>query len=174
MLDTYKISFINLEEGNHIFKFKVEKEFFEQFDFHNIKGGNLNILVNLEKQEKLLILDFSIKGFVNSVCDICLDSFDLQVEISDRLYVKFNEIALEQIDENIIIGLDEKEINIAHNIFEIIELNLPHKRIHPINEQDENQCNVTMLNKINEHIMKKETEQKTDPRWEKLKKINLQ
>ena len=117
----------------------------EQFDFHNINGGNLNIIVSLEKQENLLILDFSIKGLINSICDICMDNFDLQVEISDRLYVKFNEVALEQIDENIIIGLNETEINIAHNIFEIIELNLPHKRIHPINEQGENQCNVKML-----------------------------
>lgn len=173
MLETYKIPLLRLGEGKHLFYFAAGKTFFEHFDFHNITEGDLKITVCLEKQPSRIVLDFNISGRINTICDICLDDIVLPIEITDRLFVKFSKVSMEQIDENITIGIEETEINIAHNIYEIIELNLPNRRIHSDNDQGEAKCNIKMIDKINKYSVKNEIKDSTDPRWEKLKNLKL-
>ncbi len=173
LLETYIIPFSNLEEGKHLFYFTAGEEFFEHFDFHNINGGNIKINVSLEKLSSEMILDFIIKGRINTICDLCLDDLALPIEINDRLFVKFSGLGKEQIDENLIIGIEETQINIIHNIYEIIELNLPIKKIHSADKQENKKCNIKMLNKIEEHSAIKEVKDSSDPRWEKLKDLEL-
>lgn len=170
---TYNIPFKNLEEGKHLFRFKIDGKFFEQFEFHNVNDGDLEVVIDLEKQKQLLILDMNIKGILNVNCDLCLDNFDLSLEINDRLFVKFSNSGEEQIDENIIVGYEETEINIAHNLYEIIELNLPYRIVHPPDRQGIIQCDKKMLKKIEELKYNSETKDLADPRWEKLKDINI-
>jgi len=170
---TYIIPFSKLEEGKHLFDFKAGNEFFENFDFQNIKGGELKIDVCLEKLSSRMILEFKIEGSIITICDLCLDEIEIPMKITDKLFVKFSGLGMEQIDENIIIGIEETELNIAHNIYEIVELNLPYKRTHPLDNEGVMKCNTSMLDKIDRLSGTNEKQDLSDPRWNKLKDLKL-
>jgi len=152
---SYIIPFKGLTEGNHPFSFIVDNEFFEKYDFSDVKGGNIIIDVLLSKKAQLLELKFSINGEINIMCDRCLEYFLLPFKYKTILYIKFGNI-FEEIEENIItIPYSEKEINILQYIYEFIHLNLPYRRIHPNYLNGKSLCNKQMLEKINQYIKNK-------------------
>ena len=175
-LRQYIIPFKGLKNGIHELEFIAGDKFFEQYELLEIKKGNINISVSLHKKPEILILDFSIKGFVNVMCDRCLDEFNLPINYSGTIYVKFSEDKFQEnknypANDLIFISSSENEINISHYIYEFIYLSLPYKRIHPYDEKGNSMCNKQMLNKIEEFTIFKKENKIEDPRWDKLKKL---
>ena len=79
-LDQFSINFINLSLGVHAFEFDLDEQFFEAYEEDEISKARVKVLVSLEKQERMLVLCFDIKGSVNVMCDRCLDQFDQPVK----------------------------------------------------------------------------------------------
>lgn len=175
-LDTYSIHFKGLKLGKHLFNFEVDKRFFDEFEEGEIRQGKLQVAVKLNKQSQMLDLKISIDGYVEVVCDRCLDNFDLPTSFNGSLYVKFGEGETEEGDEVIILSLDDSELNLAQYIYESICLNLPLQRYHGVNGSDPN-CNKEMIKKLKNHLAKngskKDETIDVDPRWDKLKDIKL-
>lgn len=178
-LNSYIINFSSLKSGNHTFDFHVDNEFFTFFEESEIKIGEINVTVKMLKANDFLQLEFLIEGIVNTICDRCLDSFDMQIEGSYELIVKFGE-AFEEIDEEtIIIPRNEYELNVSQFIYEYIHLSLPLTKTHEEYSIDGSQCNEEMVKKIEEYLVhnaghdKEEENKNTDPRWDILKNIHL-
>jgi len=161
--DEFDIPFVGLSLGIHHYEFKLGNAFFDQFDDSEIKTGSFDVKVKLEKQSSMLILDFELKGIVNTLCDRCGDKLDFPVEYSDEIIFKFGG---QQADSEsiVVISPNEHKINIASLLEEFANLSLPLKRKH-----EDGKCNAEAL-KILEQINKR-TPTEIDPRWEELKKL---
>src|SRR3546814_7423021 len=61
------------------------------FDYSIIKKGNLEVHMELDKRERMLVLDIAISGTVELVCDRCLDTFDYPLETRQQQLVKMSE-----------------------------------------------------------------------------------
>jgi len=158
------IPFSGLKTGKHEFKFKIDHTFFEAFDQALLENADLDVDLVLEKVETMLILNLSASGFSKVPCDRCGDIFEMPVNCSERVIVKFGDEEFEQTDEIIVLSPKEYEIDVSQRIYEMIVLNLPNKRLH----ENPDDCNQEVLKKLNEINSQ---EEEIDPRWEALKKL---
>ena len=171
-LKKYRINFRDLEIGTHNFTFEIEDRFFANFEKSEIQEGKVKTWVELTKEERLMTLDIVIQGEVNVMCDRCLDYFMYPIYFKGTLYVKPEEEAEEDNDEVIKIAPDDSFINLAQYFYESIHLALPLKRTHPDDENGNSTCNSEMLELLKQH-QKEANKETIDPRWEKLKHINV-
>lgn len=171
-LKKYRINFRDLEIGTHNFTFEIEDRFFANFEKSEIQEGKLESKVELTKEERLITLDIVIEGEVNIMCDRCLEYLMYPIHYKGIIYIKPEEEVQENNDEVIKITPDQSFVNLAQYFYESIHLALPLKRTHPDDENGNSTCNKEMLELIKQH-QKGENEETIDPRWEKLKHINV-
>ena len=160
----FVITFKGLSTGLHQYKFKIDKAFFESFEYFETETGNIDVELELMKEPALLDLHFKLDGIINLVCDRCLGKFNNAINGRFRLIVKFGDTYSEESEEVVVLPNTESSIDIKQFIFEYINLLLPIKRVH-VNKID---CDPTMLQKLQNLI-----EQSSDPRWDALKNIKL-
>lgn len=169
-LKKYKIRFKELDLGEHQFEFEIDNLFFAEFEKSEIQEGNLNVAVNLFKEERMITLDVHIEGAVDIMCDRCLEYFGFPIEFDGKVYIKPIIDVQEEKENTLGVEEDETEINLAQYFYESIHLMLPLKRIHPKDENGESTCDKEMLELI-EKYKRGQDDESIDPRWEKLKNI---
>jgi uncharacterized protein len=107
---------------------------------------------------------------VKTICDRCLDEFDLPLKYQWKLFFKFGEESYELTDEIIILSSSVHEINISQFIYEYIHLALPYRRIHP-DINGASGCNKGMIQKLESLKIDEIKEKNYNPSWDKLKEI---
>ncbi len=175
-LDKYKISFGSLDKGEHEFEFEVDDKFFEHFGNVPVQHGFLDVLVTLNKQETMLLLDFTMEGSIETQCAQCGDPMELELTGFNELTVKFGPEPKEESEDVIVISPKEHELNVAQFIYEYITLLIPMRNVHEEDENGESTCNPVTLKKLDQlryHEKEEDEEKENDPRWDVLKKINL-
>ena len=162
----YDITFVGLKQGSHRFRFEIGKSFFEEFPYSVVEEGNLIAELILDKKETIMIADFSVKGSVQLSCARCNELADIHIHDKMTNYYKFGTEIEE--DENLfVLSPDEYKINIAQQLYELITVALPASPSH-----DEGGCNDEMVALIKKYHRKSTENEKTDPRWEELNKLN--
>ena len=164
----YEIPFKGLCLGTHQFDFEIGDSFFKNLSYSEIEKGRVVAEVELMMESTMLIFTFSLKGYVDLVCDRCLEHYLQPLEGSFKLIVKFGEEPEEVSDEIVTIPFETAAFDLTHYFYEYIVLLLPLKHVHPDDEEGNSTCNVEMLKQINEHSKKE-----ADPRWAALKDIKL-
>lgn len=160
----FLIPFKGLSTGLHPYSFKIDKSFFESFEYFETETGNINVELALLKEPALLDLHFKLNGIVNLVCDRCLGNFSKTISGEFRLIVKFGDVYSEESAEVVVLPNTESSIDTKQFIFEYINLLLPIKRVH----ENTDDCDPSMLKKLQNN-----SEQSNDPRWDILKNIKL-
>jgi len=172
-LKEFKIPFVGLNLGEHYFEYKIDKKFFEHFEYEEFNNADVIVDVVLNKKETLLELHFKAHGTVNVFCDLTNEPYDQEIEYGFDLVVNFGDDFNNENEEILIIPHGEYEINIAQYIYELIVLSMPTKRIHPGIE--DGTLNSEILDKLEELSPKslegKNKIQDIDPRWNTLKKL---
>lgn len=169
---SYAVRISGLGEGDHIFSFELDRQFFALFEQSDICNGKVLATVTLEKKPGVLALHFSLEGEVEVMCDRCLENFMTGVSSTQSIFVKVGEIHGEVDEDVLIIGKDEHEIDVGQYLYEFIVLALPYQRIHPDDANGNSLCNPEMLKKLDAHRVKEQKRnEKTDPRWDALKGI---
>lgn len=169
MSGLFTIPVSGLKEGQHTFHFEINDKFFDLFDESEIKEGNLDAILTVDKRSSHLDIVVEITGKVKICCDRCLEMFDYPVECKNRLIVKFGNETGEEDPEIVTVPRDEHEIDMSQYLYEYIHLALPIQRIHPDDSDGKSTCDPAMIEKLKEHLI--EGEVKNDPRWEELKKL---
>jgi uncharacterized protein len=164
-LRQYVIHFSGLSTGNHQFEFEIGTKFFESIEYSELSTGDLEVTVEMEKEENLLRFDFHFEGSVDVQCDRCGDDFSLPLQGSDQLIVKYGDGYVEEDDNILIIPHSEHQINISHFIYEMIILSLPFQRIHPLDNEGNSLCDPEQIRKLEEF----KAPETTDPRWDSLR-----
>lgn len=168
----YDIAFKGLAEGGHEFDFQIDGKFFGHFENSLVDNGEADLKVNLEKRGAFLKLHITLKGWVELMCDRCLDNYRQEIKHKTELFVKFGEQEFED-GENVIWVLpEEHQINLAQIFYEYTMLSIPLRHVHPKNENGKRECNKEMLKKLKNYMNAPgEEEEQIDPRWEALKKL---
>ncbi len=169
-LSTYDIAYKGLKEGLHEFKYKIGAQFFELFEGSLIEEADIEAKVLFEKRSSLLSLTFILEGVVELVCDRCLEKYVQPVSGQSKVFVKFGEGRNENSDEIFWVPPEEHQINIAQLLYEFSVLSLPVKHIHPDGQEGNSTCEPEMLERI-EKLSHSDEEEKTDERWDALKKL---
>ena len=166
-LKDFTIHFVGLSIGNHHFDFEVSDRFFEQFEYSQLQHGSVHVFVNLEKQERIMVFDFSFDGQVEVICDRCGEEFMFPLLGKEHLIVKFGVEYKEESEEMIIIPSTEYKIDLSSFIYEYLHLMLPVRIVHPDGDGGKTSCNAEALRRL-EALAPKKT---IDSRWEALGKI---
>jgi uncharacterized protein len=170
-LRNYSIPFTGLKLGKHQFEFIITDAFFDEFEYSLVKKANLKCQVELEKQETMMILNFQINGTIDANCDRCLAQYPQQVDIREQQVAKFSEEAIGEDEEIIILTKNDHEIDLARLIYEYINVALPFITVCN-DEGNTPYCDKEMLESLNKLSANNEQTEKTDPRWDALKKLN--
>lgn len=171
-LNLFLLPFTGLKLGKHLLEYQVDEAFFNAFEYSIVKFGKCNVLLELEKQDTMLILDFTITGNVLLNCDKCLGNYTQAINVSDRLIAKFfNEDIALSTDEVVVLSKNVSEIDISTFIYEIINLAIPHVSICD-NPGKLNTCDIEILSKIDSLTtnISLDNDNENSP-WEKLKHI---
>ncbi|MEN8137819.1 MAG: DUF177 domain-containing protein [Bacteroidota bacterium] len=170
-LKEYNIPFVGLKTGSHRFEYEIKGEFFKEFEYDEFNSTALNVVLDFDKRPGLFELKFDFDGKVNVNCDVSNEAFDMELEGSLKLIVKFGEEFNDEDPEILIIPHGEYEINVAQYIYEMIVLSQPSKRIHPGIE--DGTLNSEIMKKLKELQPKDnfEEEKEVDPRWGQLKDL---
>ena len=188
----FLIPFTGLKLGEHQFEYHIENNFFDMFQYNEFNSTNIQVQVNLLKKATMLELSFYHKGTVNVPCDVTNEDFDLPINGTFHLVVKFGEEFNNENEELLILPHGEFQLNVAQYIYETIVLSIPYKRIHPdiaadyeTEEDDFNDLDfldsddLEMINEddFSEDDTNDDTDEnsdnnnETDPRWDKLKQL---
>ena len=168
------IQFSGLKSGKYEFDYVLDGSFFEDFENEELQDGKVVFAVNLEKNDRLLMIKFTWKGTVKSVCDRCLGELEVPVEGEQTLCVKFSDTETSE-DENVVyLPEDAYQIDLAQWMYEFVAVSMPMQRVHP-----EGECDPEMLKFIadeadepeDEDGVRESTNGETDPRWDALKII---
>lgn len=167
-LKQFNIPIAGLEIGSHQFDFNIDGKFFESFEVSEIHECSIDLQLSLIRQTDMIMLEFRIKGTIRLLCDRCLDPFDLPVETTESVVLKFKVRGQEAGDgEEELILPDQQEIDIRQYIYDFISLQVPYRKVHPEDENGKSMCDEEVLKKIKELSIKKNT----DPRWDQLKEL---
>ena len=166
-LTDFQITFSGLKLGNHQFDFQIEDSFFQLFDYAELNKGQINATILLKKKSNMLELELQIKGYVTLACDTCTEDYIQSIEGNYKQIVKFSDLTeTDETDEIMILPKNEHRIELAHQLYELIHLSLPTRRIHADNAE----CNQEILEKL-EELAYQEPEG-LDPRWATLQNLN--
>jgi len=172
-LKEFTIPFVGLSLGKHNFDYKINKKFFEFFEYEEFNALDVDVDLELTKKANLLDLDFHIEGFVNVNCDITNEPFNQPIVGDYSLVVKFGDEFNNDDDDILILPHGEYELQLAQYIYEYIILAVPAKLVHPGVEDGTLKSDI--LTKLEELSPKGENDKKDseeiDPRWETLKKL---
>ncbi len=174
-LKEFTIPFVGLKLGEHQFNYQISKSFFEYFEYEDFNEVNINLDVLLNKKNTMLEFTLSFKGIVNVNCDTTTEPYDQEIEGSFYFVVKFGEDFNDDNEELIIIPHGSYEISIQQYIYESIVLAMPTRRVHPgIKDGTLKSVVLKKLEELSipqEENISIEEENKTDPRWDELKKL---
>lgn len=178
-LSKYNIDIYGLEDKLYTYDIESGDAFFEELDQDIVEHGHFKAHVELNKSATMIQLHFHIEGTLGLVCDRSLESYDEPFIASDKIILKFGDHNEELTDEIEIINRNTNRINIAQYIFDFIALSLPVKKIHPSLRTDEDEdfddeeeaSLVYSSGNGDGEDDEESTNEKTDPRWDALKKL---
>jgi uncharacterized protein len=171
MSDTrsFVINYGALASGEHEFEYEINETFFQRFENSLIQKGDVDVLLVIDKKDNMLLLDFTMEGTITVQCDRCLEDLDLDIEGYNELIVKFGNENKELSENIVMMSSKEHEIDVAQYIYEYLTLMIPMRNVHE-DENGESTCDPEVIRELEKH---KIPDASSDPRWDALKKINL-
>ena len=177
-LKKYDINLAKLSFKTHRFEFSLNDDFFALFDQSYITKGNLEVIVDLDKTERLITMHFSIKGEIQLICDRSLEEFMHPIDVQEELILRFGDENKELSEDIIQITPDTQSINVAQHLFDFIGLAVPMKKLHPryqAEDDPESDEDILIFSTSTDRGMiddEDETDDKPDPRWDALRNIS--
>ena len=165
--------FSGLESGRYGYNYTLDNSFFERFENEELREGEVNFAVVLEKRERVLMFNFAFHGVVKTICDRCLGELEVPVSGEETLCVKFSDTETSDKEDVVILPEGEHQIDLAQWMYEYVAVRMPMQKVH-----EEGQCDPEMLQYISEEREPSEEDEvremgegETDPRWDALKTL---
>jgi uncharacterized protein len=171
-LDKYSIPFAGLAKGDHQFEFEIDDKFFESFENSVIQKARVHVDLDLNKAETVLTLIFRMAGSITQTCDRCLEEFEIPINFTQILLVRFGIPGVGETDDIIVISHSDHQLNVAQHIYDYLSLQIPMRVVHPDDENGNPGCNPEFLDRLKTETDENEN-QPGDPRWEILKNLGL-
>ncbi len=146
----YIIDYKTLESGTYEFDYHIDKNFFAMFDEPMAQDGDANVHATMRVSSAGLSIRLDISGTLQVECDRCLEPFDMPIDASYDLVVKYGDktTPLDEADDVITIGEDDDFLDLSQHIYEYVVLSLPARRVHPDLPDGQPGCDPEMLSHI--------------------------
>ena len=165
-LKEFCIPFSSLKPGSNSFQTKIDKSFFEAFNYSNPHDCNIDVVFDFRKETHLMDIRVKYNGITNINCDRCLGSMEVNIDGDFNSVIQFSHVEDEVIKDGIIyLPYESHQFNVAPVIYEHYLLNFPKRNIH-----QKNDCYTKQINLIEEYSVNKKSNT-TDPRWDILKDL---
>ena len=165
----FLINIAGLGNKVHEFRYTVGDAFFEHFGKEMVERGNLEAIVEVNRQETFLDVGITIRGSVVLVCDRSLEPFDFPIDRHGRILFKYADRAEEISEEIIHITRDTESIDLGQLIYEFICTSLPMRKIHPKFKDESEDEEGGIIYQTGDPT----PPDVQDPRWEKLKDLKF-
>ncbi|MBX7181290.1 MAG: DUF177 domain-containing protein [Bacteroidia bacterium] len=173
LTDEFSIQYSGLGLGTHEFDWKITDKFFEELEFSEIKKGEVDVHIVLEKRPSFMELHFEIDGEIELECDRCSVEFGYEISSDERLIVKFEEDGGEnESEEVIVLGKNDYQLDLSHHLYEFIAVQVPIRKVGCELNNDDSLCDQNVL-KLLDNLAPKTEEKTSDPRWDKLSGLEL-
>ena len=171
-MNEYKIKLGGITNGKNSFSFEIKDQFFEAFTLSDVEHAKIIATALLDKDGDKLALELQINGTINKLlCDICTEEISVNIEAETNVIIQITAEDLTSTDEIFYIKKSENSIDLAQLIFELIILNAPKRRQHPLDKQGKVTCNEEMVDLIEKYTVQEE--KSSDPRWDALKDLKI-
>lgn len=173
----FEIGISSLKNGIHEFSYSLDDAFFSSFSAQDFSKSELKVQLQMDKKDRIFLLEFEITGHLLTNCDRCGDEFEMEIWDAFPLIVKRVEDPLqmetENTDPNIAyISKQEPVMNVAKWVYEFALLSIPMQRIHPNDEYGKSTCNQKALKLLAD--METEKTKIKNPLWEGLEKFKTE
>ncbi|MEL6558728.1 MAG: DUF177 domain-containing protein [Bacteroidota bacterium] len=168
--EKYRIDIFKLSNETHDYDFDIDNDFFDLFDFSDIKEGSGSCHVTLEKSPSMITMDFNIEAGLVLTCDRSLDDFDYPIQVDEQIMFKYGDEEADLSDEVKVITQSTQSVNISHYLFEMISVAVPMKKLHPRFEESEESEDEIIYSSDNQQ--ETTDDDPIDPRWNALKDLN--
>lgn len=169
-LTKYSIPFAGMAKGNHRLQYDIDDTFFELFENSVIDKAKIHVDLDFLKAETVLTLTFHLTGTIRKTCDRCLEEFDIPVDSTQILLVRFGEPGVGETDDIIVIAHSDHHLDVAQHIYDYLSLAIPMRIVHPDDADGNATCNPEFLEKLSGSKTDEE-DHPVDPRWEALKNL---
>jgi uncharacterized metal-binding protein YceD (DUF177 family) len=166
MKSSYELIFGNLKLENHEFDYRLGKEFFDTFDSEESKDGEVDVHIHLEKAASHLDMNFTVKGWVLCSCDVCLSEIKMPIDGQYYLHVKLVDTLQPDEAELMYIDRGAFKLDLTQLLYEYTFLSLPYRKLCE-ESLNKDRCDESFTKRLNNE----ETENETDPQWDKLKDL---
>lgn len=164
----FKVNFGSLKEGKHHFDYTLTDDFFALVDQDLIQKGEVNVLLQLERSERHLTLDFQLDGWVSKNCDVCLNELQYPVKSKQSLHVKITDKEIEEQPDLISVSENEYELDLVPHLFDYVALSLPMKIVCK-DSLNRKECDPEVLKMLTDDDAS--VDNSMHPEWQKLKGI---
>ena len=170
-LECLKVDLKGLKDDETSLVFDLDDTYFSALDQAEVKKGSLHVSVSIRKASGFFEILIHEAGTVIIPCDRCLDDMEQPVETDVRLTVRLGDENSEDGD-TIVVAEDEGILDLTWIIYESVALAIPIRHVHAPGK-----CNTAMTEVLEElsadRSSDEESDQAIDPRWEKLKRLNI-
>ncbi|SEM58233.1 Uncharacterized metal-binding protein YceD, DUF177 family [Prevotella sp. ne3005] len=170
-LESLKIDLKGLKDEETSLEFTLDDTYLEALDGADVKKGSLHVSVSIRKATGFFEFNFHTDGEIVIPCDRCLDDMTLPVDTDNCLIVKLGSVYSEE-DDVIVVPENEGILDMAWLIYEFVALVIPIRHVHAPGK-----CNPAMTQALEElssdRSSDEESNQPIDPRWAKLKDLNI-
>ncbi|MBR5039150.1 MAG: DUF177 domain-containing protein [Prevotella sp.] len=170
-LECLKVDLKGMKDDDTSLVFNLDESYFSALDQVEVKKGSLHVSVSIRKASGFFEILIHEAGTVIIPCDRCLDDMEQPVETDVQLTVRLGDENSEDGD-TIVVAEDEGILDLTWIIYESVALAIPIRHVHAPGK-----CNTAMTEVLEElsadRSSDEESDQSIDPRWEKLKKLNI-
>ena len=170
-LECLKVDLKGMKDDETSLVFNLDESYFSALDQAEVKKGSLHVSVSIRKASGFFEILIHEAGTVIIPCDRCLDDMEQPVETDVRLTVRLGDENSEDGD-TIVVAEDEGILDLTWIIYESVALAIPIRHVHAPGK-----CNTAMTEVLEElsadRSSDEESDHAIDPRWEKLKKLNI-
>lgn len=170
----YEIAFVGLRPGLHVFEYRIDDAFFEDFQQQDFYNCNAHVKLILEKSTGAFMrLKFEVGGTLEVVCDRCSNNLPLQLFDEFSITVKMIEepdVMNDQEEDPDVyyIGKTESHLDVKVWIYEFINLTIPMQKTCGYEAMDGPYCNAAARDLLNR--IRAAEDAKENPIWSDLKK----
>lgn len=141
--DSLIVNLRDAQRADASMHFRLDNDFFESLGQEEILGGNLEVdLVVHYGSADTFTFKYLFQGRVSVPCDRCLQPVEIPLEFQESLQVAYDTEDNDNGDLAII-PFSQLTYDTAMDMFELIMLNLPLQRVHPLGG-----CDADMLSRF--------------------------
>ena len=122
----------------------LDDAFFQTLDQQEITGGNVRVTLRVkENAGDLFTVLVTAQGTADTLCDRCLETVTLDIAATDTLRYRYGDDREETSDDVVVLPCSAKKVDIAWDLYSIIEVSMPLQRVHR-----EGECSTDMLRRF--------------------------